>query len=158
MVASVHLHLGIKSVWSSKLNIRHKLIYITLINGIDSIWHLFAIPRCTYALINYNWLTLRYNWHKVYCRGKSILFSTNISVFSYCNQRCCQYFLSLISEIKWLMCVVLVAESCLLSSDKKEWKNAWRWIDGVIELIYFYGNALKISDSIPYIDTYIVPP
>ena len=34
LVASVHLHMGIKSVWTRKLNIRHLLIYIMLINGI----------------------------------------------------------------------------------------------------------------------------
>ena len=56
------------------------------------------------------------------------------------------------------MCAVVVAESCLLSSDEKYWNAAWRWRDGVVVLIYAFGNALKCSNAIPSIDTDIFPP
>ena len=79
----VHMHLGIKYFWTRNLNIRHLLLYISLINGIGSIGHLFSIPGFTYALINYNWVTLQHNWHKVDFRGAYILFSTTISYFPY---------------------------------------------------------------------------
>ena len=77
---SVHIHLGIKCFLTKKLNIRHQLIYISLINSIESVYHFFAIPRLNYASISYNWVTLWHNWHKVYCRVVYILFSTTISV------------------------------------------------------------------------------
>ena len=58
------------------------------------------MPRCTYASINCNWVTLWHNWHKVKCRGTSIFFITTISVFPYCTQWWRRYFFSLSSVIR----------------------------------------------------------
>ena len=81
LVSSVHSHLGIKSVWSRKLNSGHKLIYLALIKSIESIYNIFAITRCTYASINYNGVTLRHNLHKVHCRGTYKLVRHNHQCF-----------------------------------------------------------------------------
>ena len=56
------------------------------------------------------------------------------------------------------MCAVVVAASCLLSSDKKEWNTAWCWRDSVDELISACGTELKCLNAIPSIDTDIFPP
>ena len=56
------------------------------------------------------------------------------------------------------MCAVVVAASCLLSSDKKEWNTAWSWRDIVDDLRSAFGNALKYFNAIPSIDTDIFPP
>ena len=101
------------------LNSGNKLIYIALINIIESIYNLFAMPRCTYSSINYNEVTLQHNWHKVHFRGTYVLFGTTIIVIPYCTQWCCQWFLSLRNEIKSLLCAVVLALYCLLLSDKK---------------------------------------
>ena len=84
-------NLWIKSEWYRKLNIIHQLIYVALINIIKSINHFFAMPRCTYTLINYDGVTLWNHWHKVHFRGTYVLFSTTISVFPYFTQWCVQY-------------------------------------------------------------------
>ena len=60
---------------------------------------------------------------------------------------------SLRNEIKHLLFALVVAASCLLFSDKIEWNTSWCWLDGVVELIPDFGNALKWSNEIPYIDT-----
>ena len=73
-----------------ELNSGHQWIYIVIINSIDSIYNLFIMTRCTYDSINYNGVTLRHNWHKVHCRGTSVLFSTTISASPYCTKWCCQ--------------------------------------------------------------------
>ena len=96
-VASVHFNLWIKYDWSRKLNLGHQLIYITFINGINSINHFFPMPRCTYTSINYYGVTLWHHWHQVQCRGTSVLFSTTISVFPYFTQWFFQYFLFLVN-------------------------------------------------------------
>ena len=66
-------------------------------------------------------------------------------------------FFSLINEIKRSMCAVVVTAYYFLSSYKKEWNTAWRWRDGVVELISAFDNALKISNAITSIDTDIFP-
>ena len=55
--------------------------YIALINSIDSIYNLFDMPRCTYASINYNGVTLRHNivQHKHHCF--TIFYSMMFSIF-----------------------------------------------------------------------------
>ena len=83
--ASVHFNLWIKSDWSRKLNLGHQLIYVALINRINSINQFFSNIRCTYTSINNYGVTLWHNWHEVECRGKSVLFSTTISVSPYCT-------------------------------------------------------------------------
>ena len=50
------------SSWTSNIN---WYIYIALFNGIKTINHLFTMSRCTYNSINYNWVTLGKNGHKV---------------------------------------------------------------------------------------------
>ena len=40
-------------------------IYIALVNGIGTIKQLFTISWCTDTTINYNWVTLKHNLHKV---------------------------------------------------------------------------------------------
>ena len=56
------------------------------------------------------------------------------------------------------MCVVVVAASFFLKSDKKEWKSAWHWRDGVVKLISDFVNAIKGSNAIPSIYTDLFPP
>ena len=56
------------------------------------------------------------------------------------------------------MCELVVALSCLLSSDKKEWNTAWLGNGFVDEFISVCGNSLKCSSAIPSIDTDIFPP
>ena len=119
LLARVHLHLGIKYVWSSKFNSGNQLVYKELINIIYSIYNLDFMSRFTYDLINYNGVTLVYNWHKVQCRGTYILFSTTISFYPFYTQWCCQYFLSLRKEIRRLLCAVVVETSYLLLSNWK---------------------------------------
>ena len=89
----IHYTLWIKCFWSWKLKIRHQLIYIVLVNGIDTIDHLFAMTRCTYTSINYNWVKLGQNLHKVYCWGTYILLCTTISIFPYFTSCWRHYFL-----------------------------------------------------------------
>ena len=60
--------------------------------------------------------------------------------------------------INRLLCAVVVAEYCLLSSDKKERNTACRGRESVDELIYACGAALKCSNAISYIDTDLFPP
>ena len=133
-------------------------IYIMLTNDIESIYHLFAITRWTYTSTNYNWVTLQHNWHKVQCRGTSIMFSTTISVFTYGLKYAVNIVLSLSSTMNCLLCAVVVPVSCLLSSNKKERNTSWRWRDGVSVLIQAFGNALKCSNVIPSIYTDLFPP
>ena len=68
------------------------------------------------------------------------------------------YYLSLSREIKHFLCAVIMAESCLISSDKREWNTAWRWRDGVVDLISAFGSELKCFNEIPYIETDIFTP
>ena len=51
------------------------------------------------------------------------------------------------------MHAVVVAESCLLSPDKKKWNTAWRWRDGVVEFRFVCGTTLKYSNAITSIYT-----
>ena len=51
------------------------------------------------------------------------------------------------------MYAVLVAESYLLSSDKKEWNTEWGSCDSVFGLISVFGTALKSSNEITSIET-----
>ena len=62
-------------------------------------------------------------------------------------------FLYYISSIKLFLCEVVVAASCLLSSEKQYWNTAWRRHDFVDEFIPVSGNALKCSNAITSIDT-----
>ena len=61
-------------------------------------------------------------------------------------------------SIKRLMCAVVVAEYCLLSSDKKERNTAWSGHSFVDEFISVCGNAVKCSNEIPSIDTDLFSP
>ena len=90
--ASLHFNLWIKYDWYRNLDIGHQLIYVAIIIIIKSINHLSAMPSCIYTSINNYVVTLWHHWHKVECRGTSVLISTTISVFLYCTQWCCQYF------------------------------------------------------------------
>ena len=60
-------------------------------------------------------------------------------------------FLFLINDVNSLMCDVVVAASCLISSDKKELNNAWHCRDSVDDLLSAFGAALECSNTIPYI-------
>ena len=60
--------------------------------------------------------------------------------------------------IKRFLCAVVVSESCLLLSDKRDWNNAWCGHDFADEFITNLVNALKCSNAIPSIDTDIFPP
>ena len=62
------------------------------------------------------------------------------------------------NDINRLLCAVVVAESYLLSSNKKEWNTACRGHGNKYELISDCGAALKFSNAIPYIDTDLLPP
>ena len=57
-----------------------------------------------------------------------------------------------------LLCVEVIAESCLLSTNKKEWNTDWN-----DTALYFkdeldWSEALKCSNKIPSMDTYQFPP
>ena len=66
------------------------------------------------------------------------------------------WFLS--NDINRLLCAVVVAASCLVSSNKKERNTAFRGRESVDELISAYGAALKSSNVIPFIDRDLFPP
>ena len=66
--------------------------------------------------------------------------------------------MSLRNEIKLLLCAVVVAESYLLSPDKKESNTACHWRDGLVELISALDNVLKCYNEITSIDNDIFPP
>ena len=156
--AIVHLNFWIKSDWPRKLNLGHQLIYVALINSIESIYHFFAIPRCIYASINYNGVTLnitdsRYSAEShMYCSAQPSVFS-HILLNDVVNT-----FLFFRNEINCLLCDVVVTAYFLLFSDQKEWPTAWRWCNIVDDLISTFGAALKCSNAIPSIDTDIFPP
>ena len=64
--------------------------------------------------------------------------------------------LFLSNDINLLLCAVVVAASCLLSSDKKELNTAYRGRESVDELVFACGAALKCFNAIPsiYIDLF----
>ena len=62
------------------------------------------------------------------------------------------------TPIKRLLCEVVVAASCLLSSDKKELNTAWRGHGFVDEFISVCFNTMKCSNAITYIDADLFPP
>ena len=55
------------------------------------------------------------------------------------------------------MCEVVVAASCLLSSDKNELNTVCHGHGSVDEFIYVCGNELNFSNIIPSIDIYLFP-
>ena len=61
-------------------------------------------------------------------------------------------------SIKRLMCVVAVAESCLLSSDKKIWNTVCCGHGFLDSFISVCDNALKIFNALPSIGTDIFAP
>ena len=94
-----------------------------------------------------------------YSAEENLYCSEQPSVFSYIVLKdFINIFYSLSSEIKRLLCAVVVAASCLLSSDKKEWNTAWLWRDGIGVLMSAVGNALKVSNVIPSIYTDLFTP
>ena len=57
-----------------------------------------------------------------------------------------------------LLCAIVVAESCLMSSDKKERNTAQNVRNCGVVSIYVYIGALKLPNTMPSIDTYKFPP
>ena len=57
-----------------------------------------------------------------------------------------------------LMCMTVVAESCLLLSEKNDWKISWHMRDSGVDTIPFYVVALKCSNSTPRIDKNLFSP
>ena len=130
-------------------------IYIALVNEIKTTNQLFAMTSFTYNSINYNWVTLGQNYirysaeARIYCSAQPSLFphivlNVDVSTFCYFN-----------SSIKRLMCAVVVAASCFLSSDKKEWRTAWHGHDFVDDFIYVCGNTLNCSNAVHSIYTHL---
>ena len=64
LCAIMHYNLWIKCFYPISWTL-YIIWYIALVNGIETINHLFYMYWCTETKINYNWVTLRHNWHKV---------------------------------------------------------------------------------------------
>ena len=56
------------------------------------------------------------------------------------------------------MFAVVVAASCLLSSEKNQWNTAWRGHDFLDEFLSVCGNVLKGSSEIPPIEIDLFTP
>ena len=69
-------------------------------------------------------------------------------------QICSDLFTELSSSFYNDIAEMFLAESCLLSSEKKEWNIAWRLRDSGADTIYGYVVPLKCSNAMPSIDTY----
>ena len=57
-----------------------------------------------------------------------------------------------------LLCVIVVEESCLLSSDKNESNVEWTFCACGVTFVSIFVGALELSNAMPSIDKYILPP
>ena len=75
-------------------------------------------------------------------------------LYSILNKKTCSCFHN---SMMCLLCVAIVAASCLLSSDKKGWKIELSAHDCGSDNNNFYVEQLKYSDEMPLIDIDIFP-